>query len=242
MSNFIRLAEHINNGKQATFTGLVYTKVGKMRGRGANRKRYGDALVSEVIITGFNYLGKNGLVARSIRAAGKKDSFERQHFLGGVLEEVNADLAERDDYTMDNIHSWIEEQVQSWRNTLDGKQPEENHYEPLILNGVPVKGGKVYVGDGDGEKGAIYLAGLLISSKTLKEPPNGYPPKPNSASKTIVKAATRKLTPVGRYVTRRLTPGNMHTLRIGGTAARFMDEIGQEITDKALDLILTLED
>lgn len=232
MSRLQEIAAHIHAGNKATFTGIVYKSVGKEYGKAGAKLRYGDATTSEVIVTGFRYYGTNGLVDRSIKAAEKDPAT----FLSLVKAELN------DPKVFDeNIKLWIKEQIDSWKATMNGDGKDEPHYEPVTIGGELVRGAKRYVGGGEGKPDQIYLSGLLISRKVLVEPPNGYW-NTNKGIKTRVKDIVRNLTPIGRYKTRRLSPGNILSMRVGGTAAVYHDDLGMEVSDKVRDFILSLEE
>lgn len=232
-TRFAALAEHVASGLNATFTGIVYRCVGVERGKKGAKIRYGDALVSEVLVTGFDY-GK--LLERSIDAATTGVAFFE------AVKKLASNRLEAKCPDDDTIQSLINAQIDSWRDSLtpDGGI-DETWYKPLEVGGTPVRGGKVYCGEGVGQQGQIYLAGLLISKKVLEYPANGYW-NANSRPSTVVKSIVREVTPIGRYKTRRLSPNNLVALRVGGNAARYIEEIGQEITDDAVAFLGGLED
>jgi len=226
---FDNIANHIANGIRGTFTGVTYRRVGVERGKGDAKVRYGDALVSEVLVTGFDY--KN-LVTRSIRVA----TADPAGFFATVANNLCAKFPSvASCIDSQSVLACIDEQVQSWKDHQITPK-DEPHYEPLIIDGSPVIGAKVYKGDGAGVKDSIYLAGLRISSKVLEQPVNGYWIT-NSKPETIVKELVRELAPVGRYVTLRLSPDNLVDLRVGGTAARYAEKIGMEIHDAVVEYL-----
>ena len=57
------LAQHLADAKVGSFVGLIITKQGVTRGRGAAKLTYGDDTVHTVIVTGFRY---DRLVERSL--------------------------------------------------------------------------------------------------------------------------------------------------------------------------------
>ena len=240
MNRLRQIADHVSRGNRATFTGILYTNVGVERGKAPNKVRYGDATVCEVIVTGFSYAS---LVQRSIDAATKKSkeffAKVKAEFLS-VSDNVNRVSAMSQDEIDALIQENIDEQITSWK--LHQITPkDEPHFKPLIVDGVPVVGAKVYDGEGDGKNGEIYLAGLRISRKVIADPPNGYWVT-NSSTPTIIKDIVRDLTPIGRYVTRRLSPGNLKHLRVGGAAADYAESIGMEIPDAVVDYLKELDD
>ena len=234
MARLQEIADHVSRGKRATFTGILYTNVGVERGKAPNKVRYGDATVCEVIVTGFSYAS---LMQRSIDAATKDPA----GFFGKVLEVFVTDYPyAASACDTDTMLTAITDQIQSWRDHQVTPK-DEPHFKPLIVDGVPVVGAKVYDGEGDGKNGEIYLAGLRISRKVITEPVNGYW-STNSSTPTIIKEIVRDLTPIGRYVTRRLSPGNLKHLRVGGAAADYAESIGMEIPDAVVDYLKELDD
>lgn len=239
MSRVTEIANHVAKGGSGTFTGIVQKRVGFERGKKGEKIRYGDAVVSEVIITGFSY---RRLLERSIQAAA-----------GDVFwSKVAAELWKKHPavaagLTGNEIFGLIDEQVASWQSSLTpegGKN--ETWFKPLEIDGTKVIGAKVYTGegvtDGTGAIGEIYLSGLRISSKVLVEPPNGYGPAKKSGAKAIVKGIVRNLTPISRYKSYRLSPDEAIHLRIGGSAAVYAEQIGMEISDKVVAFLAGLED
>jgi hypothetical protein len=59
------VARVLGNAQAGTFTSLRLTKKGELKGRGDERKRYGDDEVSVVVVTGFNY---TNLIRKSVAA------------------------------------------------------------------------------------------------------------------------------------------------------------------------------
>jgi hypothetical protein len=103
----------------------------------------------------------------------------------------------------------------------------------------------VYVGHADetlnvSPKGTIYLQGLIISSKVLEADPNGPVPGSKSAPLTVAKEIIRRMLPISRYVSYRLTPDSGFLLRAGGAAAAAADGVYPENpirTKEVLDLL-----
>lgn len=110
--------------------------------------------------------------------------------------------------------------------SLDGtaESTTDEVFEPLIVDGEYVRGARVYVGHADetlnvSPKGTIYLQGLAISSKVLEADPNGPVPGSKSAPSTVAKEIIRRMIPISRYVSYRLSPDSGFLLRAGGAAA-----------------------
>jgi len=239
-------ARVLADARVGTFTGLITRKVGVERGRGADRKVYGDDLVHTVIFTGFSY---TNLVRRSLEA------------LKGVTDaEVVAKDAIRNGtarFTEADVAAARAELVESFEKTLAGTNESTTDavYEPLVVDGETVKGARVYrckrqagaegechcrdcAGDARAPKdGTIYLQGLAVWSTVLEAAPNGPAPEPNSSPKTLAKEALRKHCPIRKYVSYRLEPKGSWSLRAGGTAAVEATSKGFVVTDAILDVI-----
>lgn len=240
-------ARVLADARVGTFTGLITRKVGVERGRGADRKVYGDDLVHTVIFTGFSY---TNLVRRSLEA------------LKGVTDaEVVAKDAIRNGgtarFTEADVAAARAELVESFEKTLAGTNESTTDavYEPLVVDGETVKGARVYrckrlvgadggcqcrdcSGDARAPKdGTIYLQGLAVWSTVLEAAPNGPAPEPNSSPKTLAKEALRKHCPIRKYVSYRLEKGGNWMLRAGGTAALEATTKGFVVTDEILSAI-----
>jgi len=245
-ANDDRLAHHLQKGKVGTFSSLITTKKGKVKGG----VRYGDDTVKVVVFTGFKY---ERLVARSLELMDDIDLDALVTKAGGAFTKADAELA-------------LAEQRASFERTLDPAQESTattaHVYEPLTVkqvelnaNGQPVmEGGKVKetevlvpghrvykcVADtgrkchcractGDPKApldDTIYLQGLRIYSEVLEVAENGPAPKPNSRPKTLAKNAIRRLLPISRYVSYALEPGTDFILKVGGTARFNADSNG----------------
>ena len=116
--------------------------------------------------------------------------------------------------------------------TLDGEtNPTNAHvYEPLVVDGEKVRGGRVYTGNPNGEDaalpGTIYLQGLIISSRVIEAAVNGPVPVSKSAPVSVAKKALRRLLPISRYVSYALEPGTEYVLAAGAVAVAAADEAG----------------
>ncbi len=49
------IAETLEGARWGTFSGVIVRLKGFERGRGAGKKKYADALVHDVVVTGFSY-------------------------------------------------------------------------------------------------------------------------------------------------------------------------------------------
>lgn len=229
-ANSTLIAALLASGRVGTFTGLVTRKRGVERGRGANRKRYGDDTVHVCIFTGFKY---TGLCERSLE------------MLSGVTDaEILAEVQDKGikgwsgrgskavevDITLADVAAARAELVDSLQKSIDGtnESTTDDVFEPLVHNGETVRGARVYKGQTPASKaagkapaakeGTIYLQGLKVSSRVIEAAPNGPAPKSKSAPKSVAKRLLRSRLPISRYVSYRLQPGDDFLLRVGGTA------------------------
>lgn len=247
-SNSALLAALLKDARVGTFTGLIITKKGTEKGRGADRKTYGDDRVHVTILTGFSY---PNLVKRSAAALEGIDpvAFHEAH------EAKQALKGESPRFSLEDVKEAIAELKESFSKTLDGtsESTTEHVYEPLVVDGETVRGARVYkcvagsgvrchcrdcTGDAKAPRtGTIYLQGLKIHETVIEAAANGPAPAANSSSKTLAKDAIRATLPIRRYVSYSLEPGTDFFLRAGGTAAIEAEARGFVVTDEILDVI-----
>lgn len=239
----------LSDARVGTFTGLITTKKGVVRGKGADKKTYGDDTVHAVIFTGFRY---DKLIARSLALLPTLDAATlvadgAKHgkvFTVADVEEARAELAE------------------SYAKSIAGTNVSttDHVYEALEVDGTKVAGGRVYrcvkgkvnaetgnsyechcfdcTGDEKAPKdGTIYLQGLRIWSEVITPAKNGPVPASVSAPKTLAKDAIRYLLPIGKYVSYALPKGEDWILRVGGTAALEATKAGFLVTDAVEEVL-----
>jgi hypothetical protein len=242
------IAALLADSRLGTFTGIVTKKKGFTRGKGSDKKTFGDATVHCVIFTGFKY---DNLVRRSAEMLPTLDAVTlvaeaAKHgkvFTVADVEEARAELAE------------------SFAKTLAGtnESTTDHVFSPLVVDGENVRGARVYkcvtgTNDDNGEPrvchcrnctgddkaplpGTIYLTGLRIYSKELIPAPNGDGPATVSAPKTMAKDALRFKLPVSKFVQHILEPGTDFVLNAGGTAAVEATKNGFVVTDEVVDAL-----
>lgn len=231
--NCAAIAEDLAAAKRGTFTGLIITKVGETRGAGAAKRVYGDDTVHAVIITGFSYMS---LVERSLAklqamTSADFDALVARNYTaydGRGAKAVQVSVTEQD------FKDAYLELVDSYTSTLAGTNTAttDDVYEPLVVNGVTVRGCRVYTGNKTGNPdaapiGTIYLQGLQIGSKVLVAAANGPVPASKSAAKTVAKNVLRSKLPASRYVSYKLDPASSsYVLNVGGAAAIAADANG----------------
>jgi hypothetical protein len=191
-----------------TFSSIIYRKVGKEQGRGAAKQVVGNDLVKQVFLLGFRY---DNLCQRSLDVLATIDLTALLAEWGGTVGGHPIDLA-----GLEQARLEVEE---SLRLSRDGENDSttDDVFEPFIVDGETVRGGRVYVGGTASPVGTLYIQGLLISSTTLEA---GNPAKPRAyrEARTAAKDALRRLLPVGKYVSYRLTPEQEYILKVGGQA------------------------
>jgi len=235
-----KLLAAVLNDAKAGFTGLITTKVGVTRGKGAAKMVYGDDTIHTVIVTGFKY---ENLVAKSLAAV--NDMTDDAVIAKALTKGVTVDAA--------TVAVARAELVDSFTSSLAGTNESTTDavYEPLVVDGETVRGARVYkcVGTpachcrnctGDEKApltGTIYLQGIRVWSKVLVAAVNGPAPEPKSAAKTVAKDIIRGSLPVAKYVSYRLEPGTSFALRAGGTAEVEATNKGFTVTDEIMDVI-----
>ena len=247
-SNSILLGAILKDARVGTFTGLITTKKGVERGKGADRKVFGNDRVHVTILTGFSYMN---LVKRSLTALESIDPADFHE----IHEAKQALKGESPRFTREDVVEAIAELKESFGRTLDGtsESTTEHVYEPLMVDGETVRGARVYkcvagtdvachcrecTGDAKAPlPGTIYLQGLKIHETVIEPAVNGPAPAVNSAPKTLAKDAVRATLPVRRYVSYALEPGTDFFLRAGGTAAVEAEKRGFLVTDEIFDVI-----
>ncbi len=176
------IGEFVATLPRAQFIATEYTKVGKVQGRGPDKRRRGNSRVAWSLICGFSYLA---LCERSLDVARTIDTSELE------CKTVDAQTAAL-------AHSEV---CASLVKSIAGENTSttDDAFEPLIVAGEIVQGSRVHV-----ESGLVYLQALRIHERTIDDAEPLLLTK--SAPKTIAKARLRKRLPIGRYVSMRLTP------------------------------------
>lgn len=247
-ANLAAVAAALEDGKLGTFTGLVTRKRGKDRGRGADKKTYGDDLVHVLLVTGFKYrslcersLGElNGLDLVTLANAEAKK--------GTCGYEGRGKNAKAVPLTLEHFEAAKAELAESLAKSEAGlnEATHDHVYEPLVVDGVTVRGARVYrcckddpdhecrcrdcTGDAKAPlDGTVFLQGLKVGETVLEPAANGPVPGAKSNPKAVAKGLLRRYLPVARYVSYRLEPGKEFTLRVGGAAAVEANENGVEL-------------
>jgi hypothetical protein len=248
-----KIAEALEAGRKGTFTGLVVRKRGVTRGRGEHKVVYGDDLVHVLVVTGFRY---RSLCERSldelatldlVSLANAKVASGLTGFVGRGKKAVEVPV------TLADFEVARDELVDSLSRSRDGenKATHSHAFEPLVVEGVRVRGGRVYScckNDPDHEchcrectgdpraplAGTIYLQGLKIGESLVESAEKPIPPTRSSA-KTVAKNVLKKLLPVSRYVSYSLEPGSEFRLAVGGAAVVEASDL--EIDEQAVESV-----
>lgn len=165
---------------RARFMSVDYTKVGKVQGKGDDKRRRGNERVRLTVLCGFSY---ENLCIRS----------------AGALAIATPEPS--DEYTAADAMAAHAELLESLRRSAVGANSSttDGTYDPLVVNGEAVQGASVHEETGD-----VYLHCLVIHRQVLIEAEPLLPVK--SKGKTIAKRRLRERLPVGRYAMLRITP------------------------------------
>lgn len=206
---------------QGTLVMLDIQKKGVERGKGSDKLVYDDDRVRVLVWSGFSY---EALVQRTIK---KLESFEGIH--AEVLKEAEAidPLV-----TMDDVCFAIQEFRSSLHRVVaepSGRVPDqvdekESVWEPLIVDGIKVRGSNVYRGEARPDDprapkpGTIYVDGVKLGEVVISPAPNGHW-KTAQKSKTVAKDTLRRMLPVGLYVRYALEPERVLAIKVGKEAS-----------------------
>lgn len=203
------------------FTALVH-KMGEERGKVV----YGDDIKQVLIWTGFSH---RSLIARSMRI------LDHQLGKGKYIEKLaQATLEEHGDATIEDVCHALQE-VRNWfRRKLAGfpvseydtpLAPPGGVWEPLVINGVVVRGCSIYAGRARPEDprapipGTVYVKGLKLGERLVTPAPNGQW-KPDSKPKTLAKNIILESLPVGLYCQYRLEPSRVSGIAVAAEAVK----------------------
>jgi hypothetical protein len=253
-ADVIRTALSLAEARDGTFSGLIQQLVGKERGRGADRKVYGNATMHYVLYTGFIYIN---IVRRSLDRllAMDRDELVAEFASKGITDGHGNPITRAD------VNKAIANLAGSLQDSLDGKNTSttDHVFEPLVVDGETVRGARVYrcvandpaynckCGDCTGDKrapvdGQISLLALVIGSKVIEPAPNGPVPKSKSRGDVVVKGILKSRLPIGRVRSFRLRPGDDYILRAGGAAATAANKDGVTVdADRVADLATSLQ-
>ena len=226
--NNYALAEYLASQRPgATFSAVIYKKLGKERGG----MLYGDDTVLDTVVTGFSY-GK--LCERDLATLDTAEDVTDQ-----ALYEKLVELKWKDRNgntpSVQECKQAILEQMESFRKSLAGTNTSTTDHvrEPVIVNGETIKGCWLNNGAVDRKKtGMPYLYGLRIGRKVLEAADNGPIPAARSGAVPLAKRALKyNFLRVGRWMSVRLDPSSFIALKLGGEAAALADEKGIRVEE-----------
>lgn len=180
----ILTAAILAKSKTGSFTGLVIRKKGEEKGKGPDRKLYGDDQVHVNIITGFDYLR---LVKRSLKALDAVTDAQVVENDVKYQQKLAKDAGKSDDdvaavtarFTEADVAVARAEMIESFNKTLAGtnESTTDDVFEPLVVDNETVKGSKVYrckrKAGKDGECYCRECSGWTPDTKGRKPPVDG---------------------------------------------------------------------
>lgn len=226
--NNVALAGYLADQRDgATFSAVIYHKVGKRVG-GKKGKRYGDDVVLDTIVTGFDYYR---LCEKDLATL---ETVTPEALYKAVVESGRLDK----DGHIPNVEACevaIRAQAESFRKTLAGtnEATTDEVREPVIVDGKIVKGCWVNNGLVDRAKTGIpYLYGLRVGRKIMEPAKNGPIPATKSRPDVVAKDVLRRaFLRIGRWCQVKLDPSTDFILKLGGEAAAMADEKGVALSE-----------
>ena len=229
----VSLAQSLAGARKGTFTGIITRLLGEKDGG----TTYGDALVHDVVITGFSY---TSLKARDLKVLEGITDADLTALLQAkaplAWDRPRAKNAAQVPVTLADAKLALAEMIDSAKKSIAGTNTSttDGVYEPLVVDGETVRGARVYMGHADTTQnvapvGTIYLQGLRIGRTVLEEPQAGWSaPAGKSAAKTVAKGLITKefKLPSRRYVSYQLHAQGGWVLAVGGGAAVAADAAG----------------
>jgi hypothetical protein len=216
----------LNGTDQGTLFYAQVRKMGDQRGHAGHRTVYGDDTVQVLIWTGFSY---RALIARSMKM------LDKQLAKGGFIERLaRATLEEHKGTTIQDVCHALQEIRANFRKVLtegggchppDGAPPFSSVWEPLIINGVTVRGSRIYTGPARPEDerapvpGTIYVQGVKLGEVVVTPAANG-PWRADSKPKTLAKRIIKESLPVGLYCQYRLQPERVADVSVAAEAVK----------------------
>jgi hypothetical protein len=154
---------------------------------------------------------------------------------GGYIERLaKATLEEHEDTTIEDVCYALQEVREWFRRILAdgggvhppyGPPPVGAVWEPLEIDGVKVRGSRIYTGPARPDDprapvpGTIYVQGVKLGERLVTPAANGKW-RPNSKPKTLAKNIIKESLPIGLYCQYRLEPERVSDVMVGGKAAK----------------------
>ena len=226
------LATALATAPRGRFTGIIQRLVGTEKGG----VRYADALVHDVVVTGFSYTRLKARDLARLQALTLADLEALASEGHEAWDRPRAKTAAKVPVTLAHLQAALAAMIDSAQKSIAGTNTSttDDVFEPLVVDGQTVPGARVYVGSSDPSKppaskpGTIYLQGLRVGRKVLDQPQNGWAPQGKSGVEATAKELIGKFAclPSRRYVSYRLDPDSGFVLALGGLAAVAADKAG----------------
>lgn len=232
------LNDLIDLPEQGTILTACIKKMGVERGTAGSKAVYGDDTKQVLIWTGFSH---RALIERSMKI------LTHQLGKGGYIERIaRATLEVHEGTTIEDVCHALQETRDWFRKVLlsnleppDDRPAQGGPWEPLVINGVKVRGCSVYMGPPNPANhrapvpGTVYVKGLKLGEKMVDPAPNGQW-TPDSRPKTIAKQIILESLPVGLYCQYRLEPSRVSGLAVAANAVTVAKELQIVIDPSAL--------
>lgn len=203
---------------QGTMVSIILRKKGMTTGA----TTYGNDMVHVLMWTGFHY---KALAERSLK------KLDQLWDSGTLFRDLLKEALDHNVYdaTIEDVSTAVQElrdslsKVASSTHETPMGEPSydvSRWWEPLIVNGEPVIGAKVYIGQSKTiDKGTVYIDGVKLGEKILVKATN---PKrvPKSKPKTVIKDILRDKLPVGLYARYSLSKDRVISLSVGQDAVK----------------------
>ena len=231
----------IGGSDQGTLVYLELRKKGVTRGKGAEKNIYGDDFVQVLLWAGFSY---KALVERSHKKL--QEYWNRGDFVTRLVLAARAEG--RDDVTVQDAAQAIQEIEDAFLKVIraperDADAPPDGEFEsvwePLMVEGVRIRGAKIYSGVGNTEDhrapvpGTLYMDGVKLGEKILVKAQKG-PWVSKQKPKTVAKNIIRAWLPVGLYARYSLEKDNRLTVKVGEDASDAAKATGVPIDPEAI--------
>jgi hypothetical protein len=231
---------------EGTLASLILRKQGVARGPASAPTIYDDDFVHVLLWTGFHY---RALVERSLQKLqtiwGSTPMFQNllkaaqdAGHVETTLQDVGAAISELDD-ALRRVLGTGKTQPSDPDSPESEEEAKAPTWEPLVVDGVTVKGAKVYVGTPVRDsprgptKGTVYIDGVKLGETVLEPAKNGHW-CPRQKAKTVVKEILRSWLPIGLYARYRLGSENMLVVKVGAEASEHAKKGGVVIEPEAI--------
>lgn len=220
-----KILSKVGGSGEGTLVCVTIRKKGVTRGKGSDKQTYNNDLVKVLLWCGFDY---KSLVERSSIQLDRMWNSSNS-FIHDLAVEVRG--TGYDEVTLQDASEAVVEVSQSLSSSnydLASNQ-SDSLWEPLKIDGVKIKGTKIYNGKSrpDDPKapipGTLYIDGVKLGEIVLEKAPRW---EPKRKPKTVAKDIIRNRLPVGSYVRYCLNSGNYLDLVVGEEASEAAKKAG----------------